>query len=132
MADLQILKDELDDDPDGRGYSGMTATDAAIDLRIKRKVRNKKLMTGVEAYDLTDPTEYSALSDIAKDRWLALCAIDELDPFGPAAQVVIDIFPPAGTTIGNLQNARVETVSQGVFIGFGNVATGDVEQARAL
>ncbi len=132
MANLQVLKTEIDTDPDGRAYSGMDDAEVALDMNIKRKARNRELMTGAEAYGLTDPTEYTALGDLAKSQWLAFCAIESLDPFGPAAQVVIDLFPGAGTTIGNLQTARVETISRGVEIGFGEVSPGHVTDARAI
>ncbi len=129
---LTILKNELDTDPDGRSYSGMSAEEAAIDLNTKRVARNRTVMSGSEAYGLTDPIEYTALGDPAKSQWLALCAIESLDPFGPAAQVVVDLFPGAGTTISNLQTARVETISRGVEIGIGEVTSQHVIDARAI
>ena len=132
MADLQILKTELDTDPDGRGYSGMSHEEAAADLNIERVSRNRTSMPGAEAYDLTDSGEYTALSDAAKSQWLSLCAIGSVDPFGPAAQAVVDIFGNPSATTSNLQAARVETVSQGVNIEFGYTEAGDVQQARLL
>ena len=89
-------------------------------------------MEGSEAYGLTDPTEYTALSDAAKSQWLSLCAISPIDPFGPAAQVVIDLFPGAGVTIGNLNTARVETISRAIELDIGEVTSQHVIDARAI
>ena len=132
MADLQKLRNELDTDPDGRGYSSMSDEAAAVDLNIERKAKNRRSMSGAEAYGLTDPTEYTALSDAAKSQWLSLCSIISVDPFGPAAQAVIDLFPLAGTTISNLQAARVETISRAVELGIGKVTSQHVIDARAI
>ena len=96
MAKLQILKNELDVDELGRGYPSMSHEEVAIDLSQEIRPRNRTSMAGAEAYGLTDSAEYTALSDAAKSQWLSLCSITSVDPFGPAAQAVIDLFPPAG------------------------------------
>ena len=130
--DLQILKTELDSDSLGRGYSGMTNRQAADDMNLEYRTANRTTMSGSEAYDQTDPVEYTSLTDVGKNQWLSLCAISSVDPFGPAAQIVVDLFPPGGDTITNLQTARVTSISRGTEIGYGNVREGNIEQARLL
>lgn len=129
---LQVLKNELDTDPLGRGYSGMSDSEASEDLNTKYRSQNKERISGAEAYNLTDPTEYTALSDNAKSQWLTLCAIESVDPFGPAASAVSDLFPPGGDTITALQSFRVESISRATELGLGFVSQGSVEKARAL
>ena len=132
VMNYQILKDELDNDPELRGYSGMSNREAADDLSLEIRPTNRDWMEGSEAYDQTNSEEFSNLSDVAKSQWLSLCAIQRVNPFGPAAQMAIDLFPVAGETITNLQNSRIKFISRGSEIGYGKVQEGDVEQARLL
>lgn len=132
--DLQALNAELVDDPESRGYSTMSDQEAADDLNLPRKSRDKVLITGAEAYNLTDSTEYANLTggDAARSEWLALCAIEWVDPFGPAASRVAGIFPPGGATIAALQAFRVESVSRAVELELGFVTAQHVRDARAI
>lgn len=129
---LQVLKTELDGDPLVRGYSGMTDQEAADDLNTVYRQRNRAQVSGANAYDLTDSTEYDALTDAKKSQWLSLCAIESVDPFGPAVGAVIDIFGGASTTVSNLQSYRVESISRAIELGLGEVTPQHVKDARAI
>lgn len=130
--DFQSLNTELTTDPLGRGYSGMTDQEATDDLNTVYRTRNKTSVSGAELLSATNSTEYTALSDTKKSQWLSLCAIDNLDPFGTAANIAINIWGGGATTITNLQALRVESVSRAVELFNTEVATGNVEYARTL
>lgn len=129
---LQTLRTELDNDPEARGYSGMTDAQAAADLNTEYRSRNKDAITGSEAWALTDSTEYNALTDAQKSQWLSLCAIDQHDPFGVSASTAVDIFGGGSDTIVALNAYRVESISRAVELGLGTVVEQHVKDARAL
>ncbi len=132
--DYVALKAELDTDPLTRGYAGMTDEQVVTDLNTENRTRIKDSLTGAEIYSVTDGTEFAALTDAAKAQWLALCAIESIDPNNgtPAAALTTDLFGGGSTTQGALVALREETVSRAVEIGLGNVIIGDVQNARAL
>ncbi len=119
MAD--DLKTELDNDPLGRGYSGMTDEEAAADLNTSYRSRNRTSMSGDEIAQAADPTEFNALPDGSqnntsdtKSHWLALCGRETIDPFATAnVQLVISIFGGGSTSVSNLNAARVESITRG-------------------
>jgi hypothetical protein len=139
--DYAILHDELTLDPLARGYAGMTHVEAAADLNTVYRTRNRTAMSGSEIFENTDPAEFAALpegADVAgkatrnkKMEWLSFCGIDSVDPFGPAAQFVINVFGSGSTTVSNLAVARVETISRAEELGLGVVTPGDVERGWA-
>lgn len=122
MADL---KTELIDDPETRGYASMTDQEAADDLNMSYRTRNRTSMSGDEIAQQADPTEFNALDDGSanntadvKSHWLALCARGSVDPFATAnAQLVIAIFGAASTSVANLQAARVESITRAQELG---------------
>ncbi len=135
MADT--LKDELAGDPLGRGYAGMTDEEAAADLNISNRTRNRTSMTGDEVFQATEAAEFAGLgsgqgnSVDDQSHWLSFCGRDIIDPFASAnVQFVTEIFQVGSTTLTNLQAARVESITRGVELGLGKVKTGHVQDAR--
>lgn len=129
----QSLKTELISDPLGRGYSGFTDEQAMTDLNTVYRTRTVTTVPGSAIFNATDDTEYSALTDVEKDRWLALCAVLEIDvSSGVAKALEAEIFGPGTTTRSNLSALKTEDISRAEELGFGVVKTGDVEYARAL
>lgn len=128
---MSILGDELANDPLTRGYSIMTVLQAADSLNASNIQINKTTMSGSELLASTDSAEYDALTDVKRDQWLSLCGVDAIDPFGPAVQIVVNVWGIASTTISNLQTARIETISRAQELGLGLVNEGDVKMARA-
>lgn len=132
--DLQALRTELDaGHPVTGAYDAdlYIATDQINALNI---VRIRTSMEGRELLDATDPTEFDSKTDAQKSQWLALCAIENLDPANGkmAASIVQNIFGGGSTTQTALVAARNETVSRATVLGLGRVAAGHVENARAL
>ena len=136
MAD--ILRDELLNDPLVRGYSTMSDREAADDLKIEYRSRNRVRMTGDEIAQQAVPAAYDALDDGSanntadvKGHWLAFCERERIDPFATAnVQLVISIFGAGSQTVLNLQAARVEPIARATELGI-RVGEGLVEVAKA-
>lgn len=124
----RILEDEISGDPLGRGYSGMDDVALLTSLNTADRSRNRTSMTGREVKVSVNVTEYNLLSDAKKQQFIELTASNDLgdldsglDLFGTDRDILIDIFGGGSTTVSNLATARVETISRGVEIGFGEV-----------
>ncbi len=129
MAD--ILRDELLNDPLIRGYSTMSDREAADDLKTEYRTRNRAFMTGDEVYRETDNTEFEALTNHKQNLWMAFCGRSDISTSAPANKnFVKTIYGASGVTTGNLNTARVETISRAVELGI-RVGEGLVEVARA-
>jgi len=138
--DIFALRDEITNDPLGRGYSGMSDGEIAIDINTEYRSWNRISMLGSEIWENTNLAEFGALLDGAdtagknerneKQEWLSFCAIDSHDPFGLSVQFVIGLFGAGSVTVTNLSAARVETISRGYELGLGYVKVGHVEMAR--
>ena len=132
--DLDALKAEIDSDPLTRGYAGMDDAAVAASLNTADRSRDKTSVSGSDIFAQIDGAELDALSDAARTEILQLCAIDTVDPFGPAANIVLRVFAGAAGTVTRpaLSAFRVETISRAEELGLGVVATGHVEEARRL
>ncbi len=137
MADT--LKDELANDPLGRGYAGMSDQGATDDLNTSYRTRDRTSMTGDEIAQQADTAEQAGLDNGAVNNtadvlshWLALCARTTVDPFATAnVQLVISIFGNPSVTRTNLIAARVESITRAVELGLNIVKVGHVAVARA-
>lgn len=132
MADLVAIRAYLDANP--TTYSALSDAEVAVALATPSVVRVRASMTGSEIMDATDPTEFNTKTDAQKSQWLALCAVDNIDPGDGklARNLAVSIFTGGSTTVATLATARLETVSPSVAEGFGVVTTTDVIGARAL
>lgn len=136
--DYQAIKSELDTDPLGVGYSGMTDGQVVVALNSTSSPYGRTVvkasLNGASVFEATNSTEFDALTDAQRSEWLSLCAIESLDPANgtPAAATATRIFGGGSTTVANLQTLRSEVVGRGTELGFGNVNVGDVQNARAL
>ena len=140
--DIFALREEIINDPLGRGYSGMNDGEVAIDINTEYRTRNRASMSGSEIWENTNLTEFGALLQGAsvagkaerneKLEWISFCAIDSHDPFGLSVQFVTSLFGMGSATVTNLSAARVETISRGIELGLGYVKIGYVEMARGV
>lgn len=136
MAAIDALRTELTTDPLGRGYSGMTAGQAAASLNAVNRDVQRQSLSGDQVFNAADPAELAALGtpvNIPKlQLFVSFCAREHIDPFGATnVRLLQEIFGNGSTTLGRLANLRTEPNSRGVEIGFGRVGVGDVEEARA-
>jgi len=121
---MRILEDEIASDPLERGYAAMTDAQLLTSINTADRSRNRTSMTGCEVKLQIDTSEYNVLSDDKKLRLIELLKRDDLNLFGLDLDIIIDIFG-ASTTGSNLATARVELISRGVEIGWGDVTIKD-------
>ena len=131
--DLVVLKEELLAGHPSTGSYNADHQIAADEINAFNITRIRESMLGEEVLRQTDAAEFNSKADSQKSQWLALCAIETLDPKNGelAAEMVQDIFG-SGATQSALVAARNEIVSQAIVVKLGNVRGGDVEKARAL
>jgi len=127
---MSILSDEITSDPLGRGYSTMSDLEAANDLNTAYQEVNRTSMTRQEVLDEIEPAALAALSGDNATKVFGMLS-DTVNPFGNAAQVLIDAFGSGSQTIINLAAARKHTISRAQELGI-TVNEGDVSHARAI
>lgn len=131
--DYAVLADEISTDPLTRGYSGMTDAQIAADINTEYRTCTRPFVFGHEIFNVTDDTEYGALTDAQKSSWDALCAIAEIETTsGVAKSREAELFGAGTTTRSNLSALRSPACSRGVELGLGNVETDDVTYAKTL
>ena len=108
----------------------MTDAEGADDLNTEYRTRNRSSLSGGEALAAVDAVELNALSEGKQAVVMGLLGIQPLDPFGVPAQVMIQLFGGASSTISSLRALRVESVSRGVELGLGYIKVGHVQEAR--
>lgn len=126
---LQILADEITNDPLSRGYNVMDPQQVADDLKIVYRSRIKSLMTSTEIFNAVDIDEFMALADGHRSNILGLLAFGSLNPAGREATVFTRIFGAQSQTIQTLAQERQEPVSRAVELGIDGVRASDVEAA---
>ena len=119
-----ILKDELANDPLGRGYDGMTDQELVDSLNVADRQRNRTSMSGDEVFaNVASRADWDNLTDSQRLEFLGLCGRETINPFaGANVELVKSIFGNGSATVSNLAAARVETVSRAVEIGLGRIA----------
>lgn len=141
MATQRLLdiKSEIDTDPLGRGYSGMT------DVQVTDSMNNtidrpseRESLTGGEIANAIVASEFNdaGVTDQqrANVRWVADFSATSVDvTTGSAARsILLNAFGSGTTTRTNLSNLVSITISRAEELGLGEVKVGEVEQARSI
>jgi len=127
---MGILADELFNDPLGRGYAAMTHEEVVADFNTAYRSRNRKSLSGDEAFASTDAAEFAALTPEAKNMWLSFCGRSQIDPFSAANVAFVQyLFGGGSATIANLAALRVESISRAQELGV-HVDTGLIQATR--
>lgn len=131
-TDIDALRDELINDPLGRGYSTMSDEEAADDLNslATGRTRNRTSMTSSEVFNSIVVSELIALTDGDRATVMSIMGFGAINPFGREADVFISIFGGGSDTITALAAARVDAISRAVELDLGKVKAGNVEEAR--
>jgi len=127
------LRTEVQSDPLGRGYSGMTSAVLLANLQTINRTRNKTSLTPSEVYQNINQGEWAALTAAEQDEiWNILSLGDPLNPFGREATRFIAIFGGGSDTITALQALRVDNISRLQQIGIGGTVTEhQINQSRS-
>lgn len=131
---IQILKDELTNDPLTVGYSGMDDEAVAASLNtVADRTLPVDTLEATTIYEAIDTAEFDALTadqKTALDRILGLSGGILVTPTSKARAVILDAFPNGTATRTALVAEVTRPVSRGEEIGFGHVYLGHIEQAR--
>jgi len=115
---MLALKDEIDNDPLGRGYSAMTDQEVADDLNTAYRTRNVQSFSGDFMFTQTDPSEFAGLSADKQKLWVSFTSKESVDPWATNnVEFVKWVFGDASTTLNNLGNARTESISRAQELG---------------
>lgn len=127
------LKVEVQTDPLGRGYSGMTSIDVVSSLQTINRTRDKTSLNPSEVYQNIDQAEWATLSAADQQEvWDTLHLGDPLDPFGREAVRFTAIFGGGSNTIIALSALRIDNISRLEEIGIsGTVNEHQINQARS-
>lgn len=133
-AFLRKLADELNNDPLGRGYAGMTDAQAVIDINTAYVSSTVTSLTGDDVFNATDGAEFNALTAGNKQLWLLLCVRSDINPNGGANRALATtLFGGGSTTVANLLAISDKIITRWQALGAPReVALEDVTRARAL
>jgi hypothetical protein len=122
---------EINSDPLGRGYSGMSNASIAGNLNTENRNLNKGTMSSTEVINAVKVSEFNALTSASQQRIWDTLHLGTLNPFGVEATIFVNVFGLSSSTIASLQSLRVETISRAQEIGLSTVAEGQVAKAKA-
>ena len=110
---MNILSDEIQNDPLNRSYSGMSNTAIQTDLNTSYRTINLSNLSGDLVFGTTDNSEFLALSDTKKEQWISFCARDSLDPFlSSNINFVKYIFGNDSNTVSTLLSVRTTNITR--------------------
>jgi hypothetical protein len=130
--DYRALKAEMDADPLGRGYAGMTDAQASASLNVANRTRVRNAMSASEVFQAISAAEFAAKTDAQRQLVLGILGFGTVNPAGREAEVFVQVFGAGSQTIAALAAARQETVSRATEIGLEAVLPGDIAKTRAL
>ena len=147
--EIQILADELSNDPLSLGYASMADEQAADALNAKSRVRQQPIpMTSVmrwaAKYDALYRLEQQFQSSDASVRGVARAAaamissphVTSLDLTDPEIQSMMESLVQAGvftqTEVDDLVARGQETISRAEELGLGLVKPGHIQMARSI
>ena len=119
MGQFEVLQGEVQGDPLGRGYSGMT-NQAVLDSLVAVDRDNWVSLSAAEIFEAIDLGELNALqnSDKARvDRVLGLSGEIVTAPGGKARSEMVSVFGGGNVTIGNLAALANRPVSRAQELG---------------
>lgn len=130
--DFVVLAQEINLDPLGRGYAGMTDAQAAISLNTVSRSRERGVVPAHELIDATVPSEWAALSAAEKQRYQTLTGAGQVNVQSANVRSAFAAMFGAGTTTrANLAALQNEQVSRATELGLETVYEGHVFMARA-
>ena len=128
---MNLLSDELTNDPLTRGYAGMSDAAVAASLNTVNRTVNRETFSGDQAFRATNGDEFAALTSEKKQLWLAFCGRDEIDPFAVSnVDFVTWIVGGASVTVTALGTMRTRDGSRAEELGLNGVTHTDVAIAR--
>ena len=130
MDRIDIIKAEIDADPLGRGYAGMSDQQIADTLNAANRTRQRQTVTATEVYQAIDQTEWESLTGGKQAEVWDILHLGTLTPGGREQDRFLAIFGAQSATIAALKGVRDETISRGEELRIGEVKHGEVIEAK--
>jgi len=147
MANIAILKSEIDSDPLGRGYSGMDDTAVAVDLNTAYRTKKEPISSaellawsasGARLQNIKNAAENGATDDLkslAQAAYLIVTRDGTTLDLNLADRVaMLDSLVAAGVLTAadrtSLDSLATVSISRAEELSIGRVRAGDVIQAR--
>jgi len=127
---ITILRAELTDDPETRGYSGMSDVQAAASFATLDRERNVTTVSGQEIFEAAVAADYAALSAGDRELFLAIVGMGTILVNGTNTKAALTTMFAATLTLANLAALQTETVSRATELGLGLVKVGHIQEAR--
>lgn len=126
------LETEIQTDPLGRGYAGLTDAQVLADLYTVYRERNVRTLTGDQIFTSTHPPDFVALSAQAQALWMSFCGRNTIDAFATAnGDFVQWIIGTASQTVANLVDLRTEDITRAEELGLpDNMTVHQIQEAR--
>ena len=128
-----ILRDEIENDPTGAGYAGMTDQEVADSLNAATITVHNFQFTGAELINAIDATEWGALSDAQQAQMkMLISAGGTLDASAGTTtrSLILDAFGSGSQTVTNLIDVAEQTISRAAELGIPEVKPYHVEKVR--
>lgn len=127
------LRNEIETDPNARGYAGMDAQAVADDMNTAYVPIPVTSLSGSELYNAIVPSDFQALTDVQREYArdvLSLGDAIDVSPGTNARDVLVAIFAGTGTLTA-MAALTTTNITRGAELGLGTIKPGWVEQARA-
>lgn len=130
---IDLIVQELTNDPLTIGYSGMTDSEVADSLNTVNREINVSSVQGSELFEAADPTEVDALTADERQKFYAICSLDAIKVNSTNTRnALLAMFGVGSTTRTNLAALQKTTVSRATELGIGYVKVGHIIMARDL
>ena len=130
---MSILRDELVNDPLGRGYAAMTNQQAADSLNAINRTRLRDTLSSAEIYEALDVTEFqskTAAQQVYVRDVLGLGDNVRVGASSKARTVFVAVFGANSQTIANLLAVMTADLSRAAELGLPFVGPHHVAEAR--
>lgn len=133
LSPLAATYSTIESSSDDQSNKDQALADAINSLETNRTVIRSS-MSGQEAFEATDPTDFTGLSDHHQLLWISFTAGASMNPQpgSKAVELVKLIFGSGSNTVSNLATARLQTVSRAAELGLPEIRAADVGESRTL
>lgn len=128
-----ILREEISNDPLGRGYSTMSDGEVANDLNTNMRSYERKAVSAVEVFEAVAPSEWDGLTDSDKQNvreCLRLLGNLDISTGTNLHDILWNTFGSGTTTRSNLEDLINDTRSRARELGLSKVYKHHVKHAR--
>ena len=130
------LRNELVSDPRGLGYAGKSDAEVAElihEIGAGGEAIDRKLVAAHEIIEATVPSEWAALSPVAKQHYQTIISAGEVDLKNSNVRAALaGMFGAETVTQSNLGKLGTRPASRADVLGLGRVHYWDVARARAI